>query len=50
VEEILFPGEPEYRMALKRSREGIPVEDSIWAEFRAAAHDLGVTINAGGRV
>jgi uncharacterized oxidoreductase len=44
VDEILFPGEPEYRMAQRRVREGIQVEDSIWAEIRAAAQELGVEV------
>ncbi|MBE0689188.1 MAG: Ldh family oxidoreductase, partial [Anaerolineae bacterium] len=35
VEEILLPGEPEYRTAQRRSRDGIPVEASIWDEIQA---------------
>jgi uncharacterized oxidoreductase len=44
VDEILFPGEPEYRTMQKRLKDGIPVEDSIWAEIRAAAQELGVEV------
>lgn len=44
VEEILLPGEPEYRTAQQRLREGIPVEDSIWNEIRAKASELNVTL------
>ena len=29
VEEILIPGEPEFRMTEQRTEEGIPVEDSV---------------------
>jgi uncharacterized oxidoreductase len=44
VDEILFPGEPEYRTMQKRLKDGIPVEDSVWAEIRAAAQELGVEV------
>ncbi len=44
VEEILLPGEPEHRTAQKRRRDGIPVEESIWDEIRAKAHELHVTL------
>lgn len=44
VEEILLPGEPEYRSARQRLSEGIPVEDSVWAEILEAASQLRVTI------
>jgi uncharacterized oxidoreductase len=42
VDEILFPGEPEYRTAQQRRQEGIPVADSVWAEMLEAADELGV--------
>jgi hydroxycarboxylate dehydrogenase B len=42
VDEILFPGEPEYRTAQRRSREGIQVEDSIWQEIQALMDQLHV--------
>lgn len=44
VEEILYPGEPEYRAAQQRGAEGIPVEESIWQEMLETADSLGVTI------
>lgn len=47
VDEILFPGEPEYRMMQQRLKEGIPVEDSVWAEIRAMAQELGVEVATG---
>ena len=43
-EEILYPGEPEYRTAQRRGAEGIPVEESIWQEMLETADSLGVTI------
>ncbi len=45
VDEILFPGEPEYRTAQKRSREGIPVAETVWAEMVQAARELGVELD-----
>ena len=44
VDEILFPGEPEYRSMKKRLKDGIPVEDSVWAEIQAIAQELGVEV------
>jgi len=44
VDEILYPGEPEYRTAQQRGAEGIPVEESIWQEMLETADSLGVTI------
>jgi LDH2 family malate/lactate/ureidoglycolate dehydrogenase len=34
-DEILSPGEPEYRMAAKRAIEGVPVEVGLWEEIEA---------------
>lgn len=44
VEEILLPGEPEYRTGQRRLREGIPVEASIWDEIKAKASELKVML------
>ncbi|NWF70325.1 MAG: Ldh family oxidoreductase [Chloroflexi bacterium] len=44
VTEILLPGEPEYRTAQQRSRDGLLVEDSIWEEIRAKARELHVPL------
>ncbi|MCC6613405.1 MAG: Ldh family oxidoreductase [Anaerolineae bacterium] len=44
VEEILLPGEPEYRTAQQRSRDGIQVEASIWDEIQAQADALSVRL------
>jgi uncharacterized oxidoreductase len=45
VDEILIPGEPEYRRARQRLKEGIPVADSIWDEIVQTAAELGVDLN-----
>ncbi len=42
VDEILIPGEPEFRTKEKRLREGIPVPESTWQELERAAERLGV--------
>jgi uncharacterized oxidoreductase len=47
VDEILLPGEPEYRTMQRRLKEGIAVEDSVWAEIQAAAQELNVEITTG---
>jgi len=41
--EVLYPGELEYRTALSRRRDGIPVEDRTWERLAALARaaDLG---------
>jgi hydroxycarboxylate dehydrogenase B len=44
VEEVLFPGEPEYRTIQKRLKDGITVEDSVWAEIQVLADELGVEV------
>lgn len=44
VNEILFPGEPEYRTAHRRRAEGVPVEDSVWEEMVETAASLGLNI------
>ena len=44
VEEILLPGEPEYRIQQQRLEEGVPLSDSLWDEILAAAKKLGVNL------
>jgi L-2-hydroxycarboxylate dehydrogenase (NAD+) len=44
VEEILVPGEPEFRTREKRLREGIPIADEVWSEIEQIAKELGVSI------
>jgi len=41
--EVLVPGEPERRMSAIRSRDGIPLDDTSWANVLATARDLGMT-------
>lgn len=45
-EEVLLPGEPEFRMAEKRRRQGIPVDDGIWNRILDYADSLGVKWSA----
>ena len=44
VEEILVPGEPEFRTRERRLREGIPIADEVWAELEQIGKELGVNI------
>lgn len=41
--EILSPGEPEYRTAAQRSRNGIPVEPGLWEEISTWSERLNVS-------
>lgn len=43
VEEIFIPGERRTNIAVKRSKEGIPVSDQLLAEFNQLARDLNVS-------
>jgi LDH2 family malate/lactate/ureidoglycolate dehydrogenase len=42
VEEILIPGEPEFRTKERRLREGIPVPERTWCDLQRAAQRLGL--------
>jgi LDH2 family malate/lactate/ureidoglycolate dehydrogenase len=42
-EEVLVPGDPEFRMRAVRQREGIPVAEDIWQSVTNLAASLGVT-------
>lgn len=44
VEEILLPGEPEYRTMQRRQTEGIPIAEATWEATRAAAARVGVEV------
>lgn len=44
VEEILVPGEPEFREERKRLKEGIPVEDETWRQVLEAAEAVGLDL------
>lgn len=40
--EVLYPGEIEHRTALRRRREGIPIEDETWGKLEALARSAGL--------
>lgn len=42
TEEILVPGDPEYRMEEVRSRDGIPIDDETWKQIKQAAVSIGL--------
>ncbi len=42
VDEVLFPGEPEYRSAQRRQQDGIELPDSLWRAFNELAAEIGV--------
>jgi len=42
-QEVLLPGEPDYARRAQRTRDGIPVEEALWEQIRAAAASVGVT-------
>lgn len=44
VEEILVPGEPEFRTRERRLRDGIPISDEVWAELLQIAREVGVEL------
>ncbi|MBI4125622.1 MAG: Ldh family oxidoreductase [Deltaproteobacteria bacterium] len=43
VEEVLLPGEPEFRSERIRRETGIPLDEKTWAELRDLAERLGVS-------
>ena len=43
-DEVLAPGEPEARSYAERVQAGIPLPDSVWADLRRLADELGVQI------
>jgi uncharacterized oxidoreductase len=42
IQQVLMPGEPEFRTATYRQAEGIPIDDLTWAQLTEAAAKLGV--------
>ena len=42
MDEILIPGEPEFRMAEKKRREGIELDETTWQQIREAAELVGI--------
>jgi uncharacterized oxidoreductase len=43
-QEVLMPGEPEFRAEERRLQEGIPVDDETWRQFADCARCLGVEV------
>ena len=43
-DEILLPGEPEYRSAQRRQREGIDLPESLWTAIKDLARELEVDL------
>ena len=41
-QEVLYPGEIEYRTGERRRREGIPIEDATWRRLGEIATRFGV--------
>ena len=46
-DEVLLPGEPEQRTAAQRQTEGIPIDDTTWAQLVAAGAEFEVAAPAG---
>ena len=44
-QEVLYPGEIEYRTEQRRSREGIPIEDETWRQLTELAEASGIRIS-----
>ncbi len=42
VDEILLPGEPEYRTERERAQAGIPIDDTTWEKLCADARHIGL--------
>lgn len=42
TEEVLLPGDPEWRTTEQRSRDGIPLDETTWGQLAAAAAEWGV--------
>lgn len=45
-EEVLLPGEPEWRTRARRLAEGIPIEEATWSAIVQVARDLGIDAEA----
>jgi LDH2 family malate/lactate/ureidoglycolate dehydrogenase len=41
-EEVLLPGEPEFRTSRARQQNGIPLDDATWLKILRCAESLGV--------
>ena len=45
VEEVLVPGEPEFRIAEERTRDGIPVDDTTWQALIQLGTEAGLNLS-----
>lgn len=45
VDEILVPGEPEFREERKRLREGVHIEHDTWSQIAKAAEEVGLDVS-----
>ncbi len=45
--EVMLPGDPEYRLAESRRRDGIPIEEATWWDILGCARSLGVEWRSG---
>jgi len=41
-DEVMLPGEPDYRTREERLKHGIPIDDNTWSQIEAAAASVGV--------
>jgi len=46
-QEVMYPGEPEWRMAQKRAREGVFIEEATWTSLQGLMRELGVADDVG---
>ncbi len=46
VQEILMPGEPEFRTADRRAKEGIPIDGETWRQLKDLAAQKGMDLEA----
>jgi uncharacterized oxidoreductase len=49
-QEVLFPGEPDFRRAAQRRRDGIPIDSSTWEQIADAAKLVGVEFDLPAKV
>ena len=49
-DEILLPGEPEFRTAARRQREGIEIDETTWSRTKEAAGQVGLDPNGWDRL
>ena len=45
-DEVMVPGEPDFRKREQRLRDGIPIDEYSWAQIEAAAVKVGVSVPA----